>query len=794
MQKDVASDTPPPATNREKGLTAFSVLAASLPAANIGRFKGTFDKAVAVVRSLSTVVGGYVRPTASRRAHPFTQHGFPEVARDKLSDLPGEILSKLEFFERACARASPYVDADTAAAQMLDPDLIAAIDAICEMGPAMPRKREQRMLTLRRVVASLEGMRAALDACKSPEAAEVAGEFNVAWAAVVIDAIEWEDVMLPLRYVTGYAVVFNIPDTHVFRSNEQPASISREKFLANNTRAVASISREIERSARLGDADEQERRWQAWKRTREEIDAGLVREPMTRAQVDRKRGRGKWRCLGRSAIWQKGKYRCIDNGKRSKHNRATHMHESITCGRADFPVTVSREFARRKAGIQKRRLRRNNLPPRFRMRHGCGDLFAAYRRSPTSQPEYTIVAVYCYEVEPPAVRYCEVPGHNFGLCSAVNNFNGYPELATAVARRVLWIVTEHYVDDSNVTEPDFCRGTGLLYLMELSGDTFFGFRYDDEQTKGEADANEYLGVWSDLDGFNDGVMSMDVTAKRRGKLGALLGEVRRARTLRSGLASSIFGKARFMLSPVYGCIGKACLQPIKARERQPLASALDADLSDSVEFLEYACEHLPPMHIPVLPPDEGKVVVFVDAEGKKRKGSRAPTGHIGFVVEHPTLGRRHGYAPVPPSLTRLLDATRLRDTYIGQYEMVGAIVPFLSLPREWFAGRPVELWIDNTMAIGALLKGYSGKPDTARIVNMFHFTIATLGAASLWIDYVNSESNLADTPSRFHEMSEADIAAALADLGSPTGAVIPRFADDGGNWLPFVDIARSVWG
>ena len=98
------------------------------------------------------------------------------------------------------------------------------------------------------------------------------------------------------------------------------------------------------------------------------------------------------------------------------------------------------------------------------------------------------------------------------------------------------------------------------------------------------------------------------------------------------------------------------------------------------------------------------------------------------------------------------------------------------------------------MAIGALLKGYSGKPDTARIVNMFHFTIATLGAASLWIDYVNSESNLADTPSRFHEMSEADIAAALADLGSPTGAVIPRFADDGGNWLPFVDIARSVWG
>ena len=143
---------------------------------------------------------------------------------------------------------------------------------------------------------------------------------------------------------------------------------------------------------------------------------------------------------------------------------------------------------------------------------------------------------------------------------------------------------------------------------------------------------------------------------------------------------------------------------------------------------------------------------------------------------------------------RLLDAIKLRDTYIGQFELIGAIVPFISLPREWFEGRPIELWIDNAGAVGALIKGYSGKPDCARIVNMFHFAFARVGATSLWIDYVNTESNLADVPSRFHEMSKHEIMAESVELGGPVEATIPQFSSDGGSWLPFTAIAASVWG
>ena len=105
----------------------------------------------------------------------------------------------------------------------------------------------------------------------------------------------------------------------------------------------------------------------------------------------------------------------------------------------------------------------------------------------------------------------------------------------------------------------------------------------------------------------------------------------------------------------------------------------------------------------------------------------------------------------------------------------------------------LELWIDNSGAIGGLLKGYSSIPDCARIINTFHFAIAKLGLASIWIDYVPSESNPADAPSRFHEMSYDDVLTASATLGVKYTANLPELASRDGLWLSFSAIAKSIW-
>ena len=105
----------------------------------------------------------------------------------------------------------------------------------------------------------------------------------------------------------------------------------------------------------------------------------------------------------------------------------------------------------------------------------------------------------------------------------------------------------------------------------------------------------------------------------------------------------------------------------------------------------------------------------------------------------------------------------------------------------------MELWIDNSGAIGALIKDYSGVADCARLVNTFHFAAAKAGIQSLWIDYVPSESNPADIPSRVHEMTAREAAEALRDLGDQIPMVLPEFATPAGEWRSYVDIASSIW-
>ena len=78
-------------------------------------------------------------------------------------------------------------------------------------------------------------------------------------------------------------------------------------------------------------------------------------------------------------------------------------------------------------------------------------------------------------------------------------------------------------------------------------------------------------------------------------------------------------------------------------------------------------------------------------------------------------------------------------------------------------------------------------------MNTFHFAVAKLGISSLWIDYVASESNPADVPSRLHEMSEAEAAEALRAFGEPVAMRLPVFADESGDWLSPKQIAASVW-
>lgn len=97
---------------------------------------------------------------------------------------------------------------------------------------------------------------------------------------------------------------------------------------------------------------------------------------------------------------------------------------------------------------------------------------------------------------------------------------------------------------------------------------------------------------------------------------------------------------------------------------------------------------------------------------------------IGVVVydAEPTPGNPRGrffYASaVPPDDVLALFEPDLK-TYIAQLELLAAVSVYYSYPAV-FRGRDVHHFIDNTIALSALVHGYAGKADLARMTNVFH--------------------------------------------------------------------------
>ena len=133
---------------------------------------------------------------------------------------------------------------------------------------------------------------------------------------------------------------------------------------------------------------------------------------------------------------QMPKLRCCDNAKASGTNTNTRLCESIAGPTFEFPARVCAYIA---AECEKKGI------PRPKVLLGLDDLFAAFRRVPSSQPEFTIVALY--EFDSDSVRFHEVFGMNFGLKAAPLQFNRVAELLCAVAACFGGLPVDHYYDD-----------------------------------------------------------------------------------------------------------------------------------------------------------------------------------------------------------------------------------------------------------------------------------------------------------------------------------------------------------
>ena len=103
----------------------------------------------------------------------------------------------------------------------------------------------------------------------------------------------------------------------------------------------------------------------------------------------------------------------------------------------------------------------------------------------------------------------------------------------------------------------------------------------------------------------------------------------------------------------------------------------------------------------------------------------------------------------------------IRNTFVHSYkhmicqlELLAVITANLTF-RSFLTGQRVLYFEDNTAALSALVHGYSGKEDMARLANMYHLLNFDM-RVNAWHEWVPSKANIADIPSRPRFSTDAD--------------------------------------
>ena len=694
---------------------------------------------------------GYTRPEAALLQSVSTVQTKIEV--------PGSesvLVAVRDFIEphvaQACALASPF------AGWLRDarPDLVAAVEFACSFiddPGGLAAERMRRLDHFAALVASpaasrLErAMRA--DQSRASLALEDAGA-SQAIIAVAAKVVGWPDVMLPVHRILGFPTVGFYADTGVFRSSRRPATrrMADLDSAAHNRRLATTLAHgwRVASEARRAELRV------VSQKTYEEVGKGLMFGPFEEDDLDGLFGRGEWHALNRFGVTQgfepdgvTPSVRPCDNARASLTNECLETEEALACESASFPALVASLF--------------HDLAPEGRcpsLLHSTDDVVKAYRRMAAADAGTTVVALYDHVQGGP--RFFVMPGHNFGLVSAVLSWNRESQMVAALARRLFGVPCCAYFDDYDVCEPSWAAPSGKLVLRRLH--ELLGIPLADNHKDIPPRAiNAFLGVITDLSRSASGAAVMRSKPERVAKL-CLAAE----RYLREGgpqgdELKTFLGKCEYLhASAVAGKLGRAAVGMLRrwdvarrASKRRPGGGGSADDGTDWDELARQALTFLLKV-LPRLPPRvfrfrRGRkgpkpIILYTDAMYEEKAAVPAKIGVAQYDAER-SRKWRHLEAAVP---RWLFAHWRVRQQYITVLEVLAPLVAFLSDP-EAYRGRDVILFIDNSGALFGIGKGDCRDADCARLILILHAACAAL-RVRLWVEHVATGANLADMPSR----------------------------------------------
>ena len=336
--------------------------------------------------------------------------------------------------------------------------------------------RSKRMQLLCDVADSLAALNSTMVAAMPLHVRHVAGTYNVAFIACLVDATDFPDTDLPRCFIYGFPVRGALPRTGLWgEGGSAPQNPSPDFSIQSNIhwnkRLLLSVQQRGDAAAR----DKHSDAWKAivavWDVSASEFDDGWTiarkREGYTATsppthrwggftpdQLDKHpmlKGRGSYRACRRFGVFQKDKWRPVDDATENGVNDATGFVEKLTLIGADAITHTVQAFEQERAAWESRLRGHGAWPSQSgsavsgtpdAIEVGLDDVGKAFRTIPSAEPGFMVVAVY----NPVTMRaeLLLLPSFVFGTLSAVVAWNRVSTLYAHVGRRVAAVPSLEY--------------------------------------------------------------------------------------------------------------------------------------------------------------------------------------------------------------------------------------------------------------------------------------------------------------------------------------------------------------
>ena len=521
------------------------------------------------------------------------------------------------------------------------------------------------------------------------------------------DLTSLEDKAIPLLCATGMTITGRALESPFFLPQVESQKVTREEFVKTSKRRRAEA---IKRTLFMSQQGGHDMASAIWSKAQKEIAEGSMGPSMTLEEAEAKFGNffNVVPCFGLQQGLDnagKKKYRRIDDHTAGWVNLAAKRMQRIEMANVDYIATMVKASSK--------------SFPSVALEICTADMQSAYRQVPLAEQDVPASITAIYDPESRQVKLHEMYGQPFGAGHAVPNFYRVAEWFCRLVVRLYGIQCDHFFDDYWIVDRAENSRVSLKCLLETA--QLLGIRFDLDKTQLPAKQAEVLGVLFDLSDIQTGSLCIKAKPKRAENLIANIDSCMQSNMLTASQAASIVGKFGFLCSTLFGKAGRCASLGVRARQYTSSSdTTMNPSLTTSLKLMQEFLRICPPrqlsFHSP-LPP----FVLYSDASDVPERKPRFGVG--GVLVDqrfHPKLYQLELLAG-PVSLTTW-----------GQQVLDAKLLHF----------------VDNDAASSCLVKGYSPKTDSSELVGIYWLTAAA-HRVSIYIDRVESKSNLSDGPSRF---------------------------------------------